>query len=121
MNILNVLLMSFTLDAGVILEDYSTVIAYPETQVYYAEYSFTLSDAREILYMTCSIENLFAKSKDTAFFDPGMDIYSTEVGIRANGVTVYVFHTCRHLVDNQQYVMKIGWQSLTKVGVRLEI
>lgn len=121
MNILNILLLSFTLDAGAIVEDYSVKLSDPEMQLFYAKYTFTLSDSREILYMKCSIENFFAKSEATIFFTPGLDIYSSKIGLKVRELTIYVDHNCQHRVVNSQYTMLLGWQSLTRIGLRLEI
>ena len=121
MNILNVLLLSFSIDAGAVITDYSERITIPVTQLYYAEYSFILSDTREILYLEFSIENYFAKSNQSFFFAPGMDIYTSEFGIKVKNLNLYVNHNCCHLIENESFVIKMGWQSLTKLGIRLEI
>lgn len=121
MNILNIFLLSFTLDAGAFIEDYSVKMSDPETQLYFAKYEFTLSDTREIMYMKFSIENIFAKSETTMFFAPGLDIYTSEIGLRVKGLTIYIDHNCQHRVVNKHYTMILGWQSLTRVGVRIKI
>ena len=130
MEIFSWLLLSYSLNFGMIVPEYSQPVVMEDVQIqpFFIEYGFKLT-AFDHVYVTSKYENVFEKRREDVYFNPILDKFFIEVGVEINShFSIYANHYCRHYVENGTYDIYNGLnylegieQAQTRVGILLNI